>query len=147
MLEMSLSPMASCRMSFTKSNFRGIVSSTTVVSGLLRSSNSRRICSSWPVSGIGRMESISARSNTSWTESGRLMGQSKTASKVEYILLPMNWNTTLVLHSMGSRARVSHSTDPVTVKVIDEASILRDMRLMKEASVNYIRTSHYPREP
>ena len=41
----------------------------------------------------------------------------------------------------------SHSTDPKTVKVIDEASILRDMRLMKEASVNYIRTSHYPREP
>ena len=40
-----------------------------------------------------------------------------------------------------------HSTDPKTVKVIDEASILRDMRLMKEASVNYIRTSHYPREP
>ena len=41
----------------------------------------------------------------------------------------------------------AHSTDPVTVKVIDEASILRDMKLMKEASVNYIRTSHYPREP
>ena len=45
------------------------------------------------------------------------------------------------------RGVTSHSTDPVTVKVIDEASILRDMRLMKEASVNYIRTSHYPREP
>lgn len=45
------------------------------------------------------------------------------------------------------RGVTSHSTDPVTVKVISEASILRDMRLMKEASVNYIRTSHYPREP
>ena len=45
------------------------------------------------------------------------------------------------------RGVTSHSTDPVTVKVIDEASILRDMRLMKEASINYIRTSHYPREP
>ena len=45
------------------------------------------------------------------------------------------------------RGVTSHSTDPLTVKVIDEASILRDMRLMKEASVNYIRTSHYPREP
>lgn len=45
------------------------------------------------------------------------------------------------------RGVTSHSTDPVTVKVIDEASILRDMELMKEASVNYIRTSHYPREP
>ena len=45
------------------------------------------------------------------------------------------------------RGVTSHSTDPVTVKVIDDASILRDMKLMKEASVNYIRTSHYPREP
>ena len=45
------------------------------------------------------------------------------------------------------RGVTSHSTDPWTVKVIDEASILRDMKLMKEASVNYIRTSHYPREP
>ena len=45
------------------------------------------------------------------------------------------------------RGVTCHSTDPVTVKVIDEASILRDMKLMKEASVNYIRTSHYPREP
>ena len=45
------------------------------------------------------------------------------------------------------RGVTSHSTDPRTVKVIDEASILKDMKLMKEASVNYIRTSHYPREP
>ncbi len=45
------------------------------------------------------------------------------------------------------RGVTSHSTDPKTVKVIDEASILRDMKLMKEASINYIRTSHYPREP
>lgn len=45
------------------------------------------------------------------------------------------------------RGVTTHSTDPVTVKVIDEASILRDMKLMKEASINYIRTSHYPREP
>ncbi len=45
------------------------------------------------------------------------------------------------------RGVTSHSTDPVTVKVINDASILRDMHLMKEASINYIRTSHYPREP
>ena len=45
------------------------------------------------------------------------------------------------------RGVTCHSTDPKTVKVIDEASILQDMKLMKEASVNYIRTSHYPREP
>ena len=45
------------------------------------------------------------------------------------------------------RGVTSHSTDPVTAKVINEASILQDMKLMKEASINYIRTSHYPREP
>ncbi len=45
------------------------------------------------------------------------------------------------------RGVTCHSTDPKTVKVINESSILRDMKLMKEASVNYIRTSHYPREP
>ena len=45
------------------------------------------------------------------------------------------------------RGVTSHSTDPTTVKVISEASILSDMQLMKEASINYIRTSHYPREP
>ena len=45
------------------------------------------------------------------------------------------------------RGVTSHTTDPKTVKVIDDASILRDMQLMKEASVNFIRTSHYPREP
>ena len=49
--------------------------------------------------------------------------------------------------SIKLRGVTCHSTDPVTVKVINEASILRDMKLMKEASVNYIRTSHYPREP
>ncbi len=45
------------------------------------------------------------------------------------------------------RGVTSHSTDPVTVKVISDELTLRDMKLMKEASVNYIRTSHYPREP
>ena len=41
----------------------------------------------------------------------------------------------------------AHATDPKTGKVVNEASILRDMKLRKEASINYIRTSHYPREP
>ncbi|MBQ7571553.1 MAG: hypothetical protein IJT19_04870 [Bacteroidaceae bacterium] len=45
------------------------------------------------------------------------------------------------------RGVTSHSTDPRTVKVIDDTLTLKDMRMMKEASVNYIRTSHYPREP
>lgn len=45
------------------------------------------------------------------------------------------------------RGVTSHSTDPKTVKVISDELTLKDMQLMKEASVNYIRTSHYPREP
>ena len=45
------------------------------------------------------------------------------------------------------RGVTSHSTDPVNVKVISDELTLKDMKLMKEASVNYIRTSHYPREP
>ena len=45
------------------------------------------------------------------------------------------------------RGVTCHSTDPKTVKVISDALTLKDMKLMKEASVNYIRTSHYPREP
>ena len=45
------------------------------------------------------------------------------------------------------RGVTCHATDPVTVKVVSEELTRKDMRLMKEASVNYIRTSHYPREP
>ena len=45
------------------------------------------------------------------------------------------------------RGVTCHSTDPKTVKVISEDLTLKDMKLMKEASINYIRTSHYPREP
>ena len=45
------------------------------------------------------------------------------------------------------RGVTCHSTDPRTVKVIGDTLTLKDMRLMKEAGVNYIRTSHYPREP
>jgi len=45
------------------------------------------------------------------------------------------------------RGVTSHATDPASVKVVSDDLTLRDMRLMKEASVNYIRTSHYPREP
>ena len=45
------------------------------------------------------------------------------------------------------RGVTCHSTDPRSVKVVSDALTLKDMKLMKEASVNYIRTSHYPREP
>ena len=45
------------------------------------------------------------------------------------------------------RGVTSHATDPETGKVISEARTLQDLQLMKAASINYIRTSHYPREP
>lgn len=45
------------------------------------------------------------------------------------------------------RGVTCHSTSPVTGKVIDDSLTLLDMKMMKAASVNYIRTSHYPREP
>ena len=45
------------------------------------------------------------------------------------------------------RGVTCHSTDPRSVKVVSDELTLKDMKLMKEASVNYIRTSHYPREP
>ena len=41
----------------------------------------------------------------------------------------------------------AHSTDPRTVKVISDELTLKDMHMMKEASVNFLRLSHYPREP
>ena len=41
----------------------------------------------------------------------------------------------------------AHSTDPYSVKVISDSITLKDMKMMKEASINYMRLSHYPREP
>ena len=41
----------------------------------------------------------------------------------------------------------AHATDSRTVKVIGDTLTLKDMLMMKEASVNYMRLSHYPREP
>lgn len=40
-----------------------------------------------------------------------------------------------------------HATDPKTGKVMTEELTLKDMEMMKAASINYIRTAHYPREP
>ncbi|MCI6617800.1 MAG: DUF4981 domain-containing protein [Prevotella sp.] len=45
------------------------------------------------------------------------------------------------------RGVTSHATDPATGKVISDQLTLKDLRLMKEASINYIRCSHYTREP
>lgn len=40
-----------------------------------------------------------------------------------------------------------HATDPFHGKVISRELYLTDMKLMKEASINFIRTSHYPLDP
>lgn len=40
-----------------------------------------------------------------------------------------------------------HATDPATGKVVSDELTIKDMEMMKEASINYIRTAHYPREP
>ena len=40
-----------------------------------------------------------------------------------------------------------HDTDPIHGKYIHEELDLKDLKLMKEASINCVRTSHYPRTP
>jgi len=40
-----------------------------------------------------------------------------------------------------------HEHDPVTGHVIDETSMLEDIRLMKLHNINTVRTSHYPNDP
>ena len=50
-------------------------------------------------------------------------------------------------HPIKLRGVNCHSTDSRTMKVVGDTLTLKDMKLMKEASINCIRTSHYPREP
>lgn len=40
-----------------------------------------------------------------------------------------------------------HEHDPFTGHVISEASMLNDIRLMKQSNINTVRTSHYPNDP
>ena len=40
-----------------------------------------------------------------------------------------------------------HEHDPFTGHVVDEASMREDIRLMKAANMNAVRTSHYPNDP
>ncbi|MEA3476988.1 MAG: glycoside hydrolase family 2 TIM barrel-domain containing protein, partial [Bacteroidota bacterium] len=40
-----------------------------------------------------------------------------------------------------------HEHDPVTAHVISEASMIIDIKLMKEHNINTVRTSHYPNDP
>ncbi|MEF9985867.1 MAG: glycoside hydrolase family 2 TIM barrel-domain containing protein [Bacteroidales bacterium] len=40
-----------------------------------------------------------------------------------------------------------HEHDPVTGHIIDEASMLKDIQLMKQFNINSVRTSHYPNDP
>jgi beta-galactosidase len=40
-----------------------------------------------------------------------------------------------------------HDLDPVTGRAVTEAQIRQDLALLKQANVNYVRTSHYPPHP
>ena len=40
-----------------------------------------------------------------------------------------------------------HENDPVTGHVISRERMLQDIRMMKEANINTVRTSHYPNDP
>ena len=40
-----------------------------------------------------------------------------------------------------------HEHDPVTGHVVDEASMIQDIKLMKEFNINAVRASHYPNHP
>ena len=40
-----------------------------------------------------------------------------------------------------------HEHDPLTAHVISEASMLQDIRLMKQFNINAVRTCHYPNDP
>lgn len=40
-----------------------------------------------------------------------------------------------------------HDTDPFTGKVISRESLMKDLLMMKAANINFIRCSHYPKQP
>ena len=40
-----------------------------------------------------------------------------------------------------------HEHDPDTAHTVDDASMIRDIRLMKQSNINAVRTSHYPNVP
>ncbi len=56
-----------------------------------------------------------------------------------------------VIHINGTRIKFKgtnrHDSDPVTGYTISREQAIKDLRLMKEANINAIRTSHYPNAP
>lgn len=40
-----------------------------------------------------------------------------------------------------------HEHDPLRGKAVTEASMLQDIKLMKQLNFNAVRTSHYPNHP
>lgn len=51
----------------------------------------------------------------------------------------------------GQRVRIQgvnrHEHDPITGHVVDEAAMIRDIRIMKQHNINGVRTAHYPNLP
>ncbi len=56
-----------------------------------------------------------------------------------------------LLHINGTKITIKgvnrHEHDPVTGHAIDEASMVRDIQLMKQFNINAVRTAHYPNHP
>jgi beta-galactosidase len=56
-----------------------------------------------------------------------------------------------LLHVNGTKITIKgvnrHEHDPVTGHAIDEASMIRDIELMKQFNINAVRTAHYPNDP
>ncbi len=71
---------------------------------------------------------------------------------VESVVHPMGFRTVEVKNGLflvnGMALNIKgvnrHEHNMVTAKVITEADMLRDIRLMKELNINAVRTSHYP---
>jgi len=56
-----------------------------------------------------------------------------------------------LLHVNGTKITIKgvnrHEHDPVTGHVVDEASMIKDIQLMKQFNINAVRASHYPNHP
>lgn len=78
-----------------------------------------------------------------------------TGSVVQQIAEPVGFRT---IESRGGQVLVNgspiklrgvnrHEHDPLTARVVSRERMLQDLRLMKRANINAVRTSHYPNNP
>ena len=73
---------------------------------------------------------------------------------IEYVSQKVGFRTSEIVGNQylvnGKRVFIKganyHETHPVTGHYLDEATIIKDMELMKQANINAIRLSHYPQQ-